>query len=122
MSARLTEVGSVDPALADDIDVQHAPNCIGQDVYVYRLKQPLTAAFFDVLHHWGALSYPLGVRYPVVKLEARGCFLLSGILGTRELRLTLQFSAPVTTRRTFEADLVHAERCDVERCAVSLLL
>lgn len=81
---------------------------MGQDVYIYYLAQVINDVLLHGLHAWGSVQYPLGKNCGVAKLNACGNFLLSGIVGGRELRITLRHAAPQGVRAAFEADLAQA--------------
>lgn len=109
---------TVVPAMADDaplivdpvvpahdawFDVYQTANCMKQPVYVYRLNGPLDDRLAEAMAPLGSVLFPLGRQCGVVRLDVPGRFLLTGILGLRELRITLRLNALADTRAGFEA-------------------
>lgn len=86
-------------------DVYATGNCMGHDVFVYYLTIPLMAALEEYVAGFGPLQFPFGRLCGLVKMDVPEKFQLSGILGTKELRITLRMNACPDTRERFEERL-----------------
>lgn len=95
----------VNPEHGRWFDVYVTENCMSHAVYVYYLTVPLTATLENHLSEFGPLQFPLGKQCGVIKMDVPEKFQLSGILGAKELRITLRMNAHPDTREQFEERL-----------------
>jgi len=86
-------------------DVSATENCMGHNVFVYYLTVPLAATLENYLGEFGPLQFPFGRQCGLIKMDIPEKFQLSGILGTKELRITLRMNACPDTREKFEERL-----------------
>lgn len=80
-------------------------NCTGLPLFLYDLKAPITGEIEAYLRPLGTLKFPLGGSIPVLKMDVPHKFVLSGLVGARQLKLLLKHSAPHGVRDEFEAAL-----------------
>jgi hypothetical protein len=105
----------VDPQHDDFFDIVASSNCMKQPVYIYYLNRSLDASLAEIMAPLGILQFPLGRDCGVVKMDSAERFVLSGILGLKELSITLRTQARTDTRAGFETLL--AEYCRIRQRA-----
>lgn len=96
-------VSPVDPDHEDCFDVLVSANCMKHPVYIYYLDRPVDPGIEDAMAPLGAVQFPLGRQCGVVKMDIPERFQLSGILGLKELRITLRLNALADSRARFES-------------------
>ena len=86
--------------------IDEIKNCIGETVFIYYLSKPITNLIQKYVLSFGELKYPLkGTGF--IRLESKD-ILLTGNVGSKELRLTLKYKSenPIQVKSEFDNILI----------------
>lgn len=88
------------------LEIVKEKTCIGKNVWVYKLAKNIDKNIIDYLTINNQINYPLGEKYGYFIIQSTGNYVISGILGSNEIKLVPRLSANYQVRIELEKKII----------------